>query len=426
MEKSEIDALNRLSRERRREAMEADDWIPEYEYWRHGGSYVTNVVFPSGAVGCVASARHTLSGKFESACFDLGTFKTRDAAARAERAHAISLWVKQDEESTGLPFVPGDDLTGRDFPRDGYPFRVSGPAAGVPGMWEARGESGTVVVPDYEITGAPFAPGDDVDGVLCWSCQDDAARLTPAGEGRCMTCPDDYSAATDVAHESDMSYEPAPFVPGGIDDEGYRVDTGERAWCAECGRGTDTLEPGETLVIEGDTEVCITCRAAIAEPIEPFAPGERGDAPAPIEAAPFVPGQRADSSAPGVGREPSARTLAFRAAQSGRVLEGDRGDHGQIAQAGYAEAVVRGSAPFVPGETPAFAVLLSSASRDTSGDDLVGTARYTTAHEASDAGMTIEQAQPGIKSWVMRLTAGEWRQLAGHRTAREILATVSA
>ena len=43
------------------------------------------------------------------------------------------------------------DLTGRKFTRDGHPFTVTGAANGVPGMWEARGERGDVVVPDYEI-----------------------------------------------------------------------------------------------------------------------------------------------------------------------------------------------------------------------------------------------------------------------------------
>lgn len=52
-----------------------------------------------------------------------------------------------------------EDLTGREFTRDGFPFRVTGPAAGVPGVWEARGPSGSVVVSADEI-GQPFAPGD--------------------------------------------------------------------------------------------------------------------------------------------------------------------------------------------------------------------------------------------------------------------------
>jgi len=89
-----VNGPNRLARRAR---MERDDWAPEYSSWRHGGSYITNVILPGGGCGCIASALHTISGKFESACFDLGTFPTRDAAARAERAHAIQLWAEWDE-----------------------------------------------------------------------------------------------------------------------------------------------------------------------------------------------------------------------------------------------------------------------------------------------------------------------------------------
>ena len=30
-------------------------WTPEYEKWRHGGWYVCNVRYPSGAIGCVSN-----------------------------------------------------------------------------------------------------------------------------------------------------------------------------------------------------------------------------------------------------------------------------------------------------------------------------------------------------------------------------------
>jgi hypothetical protein len=58
-----------------------------YERWRHGGWYVTNVRYPGGAVGCVS--RNYPDKKWRIACdprpFDEApTFKTRDAAARAE------------------------------------------------------------------------------------------------------------------------------------------------------------------------------------------------------------------------------------------------------------------------------------------------------------------------------------------------------
>lgn len=78
-----------------RDAMAAGTWTPEYDYWRHGGSYVTNIVYPSGAVGCIASARHTMSGKFEIACPPSENdekFATRDAAARAEAVIALAQW----------------------------------------------------------------------------------------------------------------------------------------------------------------------------------------------------------------------------------------------------------------------------------------------------------------------------------------------
>ncbi|WP_304350038.1 hypothetical protein [Comamonas testosteroni] len=30
-------------------------WTPAYERWRHGGWYVTNVLYPAGACGCVSN-----------------------------------------------------------------------------------------------------------------------------------------------------------------------------------------------------------------------------------------------------------------------------------------------------------------------------------------------------------------------------------
>lgn len=79
-----------------RDAIDAGTWTPAYDYWRHGGSYVTNVVYPSGAVGCIASARHSRSGRFEIACAPAGhdeTYRTRDAAARAEAEIALAQWA---------------------------------------------------------------------------------------------------------------------------------------------------------------------------------------------------------------------------------------------------------------------------------------------------------------------------------------------
>lgn len=70
-----------------------DDWTPQYEPWRHGGWYVTNVSYPNGAVGCVS--RNYRDRKWRIVCENTGpgvpedrTFPTRDAAARAERDRA--------------------------------------------------------------------------------------------------------------------------------------------------------------------------------------------------------------------------------------------------------------------------------------------------------------------------------------------------
>jgi hypothetical protein len=61
-----------------------------YSKWRHGGWYVDNVRYPSGAVGCVS--RNYADGKWRIVCHPQGedapTFKTRDEAAAAELALA--------------------------------------------------------------------------------------------------------------------------------------------------------------------------------------------------------------------------------------------------------------------------------------------------------------------------------------------------
>ncbi len=59
-----------------------------YTTWRHGGWYVTNVQYPSGACGCVS--RNYPDGKWRIVCDprppeQRETYVNRDAAARAER-----------------------------------------------------------------------------------------------------------------------------------------------------------------------------------------------------------------------------------------------------------------------------------------------------------------------------------------------------
>ena len=63
---------------------------PKFTYspWRHGGWYVNEVIYPSGAIGCVS--RNYEDRKWRIVCDprqfddDQPTFNTRDEAARAE------------------------------------------------------------------------------------------------------------------------------------------------------------------------------------------------------------------------------------------------------------------------------------------------------------------------------------------------------
>lgn len=81
-------AQNELHRRMRHDAPD-DEWIPEYEEWRHGGWYVTNLRYPSGACGCVS--RNFTDRRWRIVCHPLPfdeqpTYPSRDAAARAERS----------------------------------------------------------------------------------------------------------------------------------------------------------------------------------------------------------------------------------------------------------------------------------------------------------------------------------------------------
>lgn len=63
-------------------------WTPIYSRWRHGGWYVNNVHYPSGAIGCVSC--NYPDKKWRIVCHplpfeDSPTFKSRDDAARGER-----------------------------------------------------------------------------------------------------------------------------------------------------------------------------------------------------------------------------------------------------------------------------------------------------------------------------------------------------
>lgn len=73
-------------------------WTPVYSPWRHGGWYVDNLRYPSGAVGCVS--RNYADKRWRIVCDDRPgswpggpddhTYPSRDAAAEAERELALA------------------------------------------------------------------------------------------------------------------------------------------------------------------------------------------------------------------------------------------------------------------------------------------------------------------------------------------------
>lgn len=82
------------------------EWQPEYERWRHGGWYVTNTRYPSGAVGCVSN--NFADKRWRIVCSGLPhavecmSFSSRDAAARAEHAAVLTLaWARAAQNAYG-------------------------------------------------------------------------------------------------------------------------------------------------------------------------------------------------------------------------------------------------------------------------------------------------------------------------------------
>ena len=62
-------------------------WQPSFTKWRHGGWYVNNVRYPSGAIGCVSNKYDDKKWRIvcdPRAIEEQETYSTRDAAARAE------------------------------------------------------------------------------------------------------------------------------------------------------------------------------------------------------------------------------------------------------------------------------------------------------------------------------------------------------
>lgn len=92
--------------------MAAAGWIPVYSRWRHGGWYVDNLQYPSGAVGCVSN--NYPDHKWRIACDDRPeaheryTFPTRDAAAYAEYELVQTLKIRAlVEKLAGTGYDPG-------------------------------------------------------------------------------------------------------------------------------------------------------------------------------------------------------------------------------------------------------------------------------------------------------------------------------
>jgi hypothetical protein len=66
-----------------------EPWTPIYTKWRHGGWYVTNVHYPSGACGCVSNNYDDRKWRIVCGQDHSITYPSRDAAARAEREIAF-------------------------------------------------------------------------------------------------------------------------------------------------------------------------------------------------------------------------------------------------------------------------------------------------------------------------------------------------
>lgn len=84
----QIDAHNTARIQRMVEAQNSTTWQPEFSRWRHGGWYVDNLCYPSGAIGCVSNNYD--DKKWRIACDprpfnEQPTFKNRTDAAFAER-----------------------------------------------------------------------------------------------------------------------------------------------------------------------------------------------------------------------------------------------------------------------------------------------------------------------------------------------------
>lgn len=68
-----------------------DTWTPQFSRWRHGGWYVHNVRYPSGACGCVSRNYPDKQWRIVCGRPEHETFSSRYDAALAERFIADAL-----------------------------------------------------------------------------------------------------------------------------------------------------------------------------------------------------------------------------------------------------------------------------------------------------------------------------------------------
>ncbi len=132
-----------------------DGWTPVYGRWRHGGWYVVNVRYPSGATGCVSC--NFPDGKWRIVCDprpfeEAPTFRTRDEAARAERALVASQLAALRDETQA-----DEDRPQIAPPATPKPV-TSASATGDPLGGVTPAAAGTLVAAD----GLPIAVGDVV------------------------------------------------------------------------------------------------------------------------------------------------------------------------------------------------------------------------------------------------------------------------
>jgi hypothetical protein len=203
-----------------------DNWEPAYSPWRHGGWYVNNIHYPSGAVGCVS--RNFPDRKWRIVCDDRPnahekyTYANRDAAAQAERELARARWQRIAQLAAGL--APAGQLGTSPNDSDA-PCTACGMV-----VYAEQG----VVVPG---TSMPAA-------VLDSSCAKAIAR-EQADPGGARVAPAGYARNTGQAHQGlpqALAAECFPPTPAA----GLPPENGAATSSGPPGRGTSRRQPGRS------------------------------------------------------------------------------------------------------------------------------------------------------------------------------------